>query len=96
MIKALHDSIIFSFEDTVRNGRFMEQTASGLYLGFVKEESASGARYGRVAAVGNKVRDVTEGQRILIEPLMWSDAFKIDGVSYWRTTEEKVLAIAEE
>jgi co-chaperonin GroES (HSP10) len=93
MIKALNDSIIFTFEDAVRNGQFMEQTASGLYLGFVKEESAQAARYGRVKAVGHKVRDVKVGDRILIEPLMWSDAFKVENQKFWRTTEEKVLAI---
>lgn len=95
MIKALHDSIIFSFNDAIANGRFMEKTESGLYLGFVKEESASAARYGEVIAVGSLVTSVQVGDKILIEPLMWSDAFVIDGVKYWRTVEEKVLAVAE-
>lgn len=95
MIKALHDSIIFSFEDAISNGRFMEKTASGLYLGFVKEDSASAPRYGRVAAVGPRVVEVKVGQRVLIEALMWSDAFVVNGVKYWKTAEEKVMAIDE-
>lgn len=96
MIKALHDSIIFIFDDVVRNGQFMDKTASGIYLGFVKEETVKAARPGVVQAVGPKVRNVKPGDRILIDALMWSDAYVIDGVKYWNTAEDKVIGVYED
>lgn len=91
--KALHDTIIFTFEDAISNGTFMDKTASGLYLGFVREETVKAARPGRVHAVGPLVKEVKVGDRILIEALMWSDSYNLDGKKYWNTSEAKVIGV---
>lgn len=95
MIQALRDTIIFSFVDRVYHGTFVENTASGLYLGFVKEDSAKAPRFGIVKAIGPLVKEVNVGDKILIEALMWTDAYTIDGVKYWNTESSKVMAISE-
>lgn len=96
MIKALHNSIIFTFEDHVYKGKFMEKTESGLYLGFVKEDSAKSSRIGKVCAIGPDVTDINVGDRILVEALMWTDTYKVEGINYWNTSADKVLAIVED
>jgi len=94
--KALRDTIIFTFEDAVSKGKFMDKTESGIYLGFVREDTVKAPRPGRVHAIGPLVRDVKVGDMILIEPLMWSDSYELEGVKYWNTAEEKVIGIYEE
>lgn len=95
MIKALNDTIIFSFVDRVYHGTFVENSESGLYLGFVKEDTAKAPRFGIVKAIGPKVTLVKVGDKILIDALMWTDSYTVEGVKYWNTNEEKVLAIQD-
>jgi co-chaperonin GroES (HSP10) len=95
-ITALKDSIIFQFTDVdVRNGRFVETSASGIYLGSSHDSNAKSARNGKVIAVGPLVEDVEVGNVVLIEPLMWTESFKVDGEMFWKTAEPKVMAIVE-
>lgn len=93
-MKVLGDGIIFQFIDVdVRNGRFLETSQGGIYLGSSHDSNAKSPRKGKVIAVGSKVQDVQVGQTVLIEPLMWSEGFKSEGQMYWKTAESKVMAI---
>lgn len=96
-ITALKDSIVFQFTDVdVRNGKFYEtSSASGIYLGTNHDANAKSVRNGKVVAIGPLVEAVQVGDIIMIEPLMWTEGFKIDGEMYWKTAEEKVMAIVE-
>lgn len=91
--KALGDSIVFQFEDNVRNGRFVDETPSGIFIGFNHDISAKAPRKGIVLAIGPDVKDVKVGDTILIEALMWSEGVKYKGEMFWKTAEHKVLAL---
>lgn len=94
--KVLGDGIIFQFLNVdVQNGKFIEHSESGIYLGFNSDSSAKSIRRAKVVAIGPKVYDITVGSVILIEPLMWTDGFKLHGEMFWKTAEEKVLAVEE-
>ena len=98
-IRPLHNSIIFEFEDAIERGAhttgFKDQTESGLYLGVSHERSTGSPRWGKVLAVGNSVKDkdIQPGVRICIEALQWTNEVRTEGVSFWRTDEEKVLLV---
>jgi co-chaperonin GroES (HSP10) len=95
MLELIKDSIIFAFEDAVVKGTFVEQTSSGIYLGRSAHRAANAPRWGKVVSVGPDVREVQRGDRILIEPTMWTTGMEYDGVTLWRTTEKYVMAIDE-
>lgn len=93
MLELIKDSIIFAFEDKVVNGNFVETSASGIYLGRDKHRAVNEPRWARVVAVGPEAYDVKRGDRILIEPTMWTEGMVHDGVTLWRTIEKHVIAI---
>lgn len=93
MLELIKDSIIFAFEDAVVKGTFVEQSATGIYLGRSTHRAANAARWGTVVSVGPDVREVKRSDRILIEPTMWTTGMEYDGVTLWRTAEKHVMAI---
>ena len=95
MIKALNDSIIFKFETEVAKGAFVDKTEAGIIIHRSHDLGAKDPRWGIVYAVGPKVEHVKVGDKILIEPLMWTEGFKYEDEKYWRTNEQKVMGIAE-
>lgn len=92
-MQAIGNTIIFTFVDQVRNGKFIDFAQHGLYLGFNSERSANLGRYAIVKCVGPEVKEIKEGDKIVIEALRWSSEFKFEGKSYWKTTEDQVMAI---
>jgi hypothetical protein len=93
MLELIKDSIIFAFEDKVVRGTFVETADSGIYLGKDTHRAATAMRWARVVAIGPEVYDVRRGDRILIEPAMWTEGLEHDGVRLWRTIEKHVIAI---
>ncbi len=75
---------------------FVEETSSGIFLGQSHQLSASMARWATALAVGPKVKTVTAGTKILIEPLQWTLGFTWDKVKIWKTDASKILAIMED
>lgn len=95
-MKVFGEGIIFQFVDVdIRNGRFIETSKSGIYLGTSHDTNAKSSRNGKVLFVGPKCKDVKVGDTILIEALQWTEGFKHDGVFYWKTVESSVMAIVE-
>lgn len=98
-IRPIRDGIIFQFEDeidrTAKSG-FKNKTESGIVLGVNMDDSTKTPRWGKVVFVGNDVvdKDIVPGSRICIEPMMWTNEVVIEGVSYWKTDESKVLLAA--
>lgn len=102
-VRAIKNNIIFQFEDkTVRKAnsagshtQFSETTEWGFEISNY-DESAKHHRWARVVSVGPKVvEDIQIGSRILIEALQWTDAMKVNGISYWGTNETKVMVLDE-
>lgn len=93
MLEPIKDSIIFAFEDRVVNGNFVETSTSGIYLGRDNHRAANSPRWARAVACGPEVETVARGDRILIEPTMWTIGMVHDGITLWRTTEPNVICI---
>jgi co-chaperonin GroES (HSP10) len=94
-VTTLRNNILFRFNDKVKDGKFVEVTESGLYLGFQHIDSGKKAREATVLVVGPNVTDVKVGDTILIEPLQWTEEVSMGGEKFWLTTEDKVIGIIE-
>ncbi len=103
-IRAIKNHIIFQFEneivrksDTGRNRtQFSEKTDWGFEISSY-DESTKSPQWAKVISVGPLViDDITHGSRILIEALQWTEVFNINGISYWRTDDMKVMALDED
>lgn len=95
MMQAIGNTILFSFHDKVQNGSFIEHSDSGIFVGFVGEETGKTPRKIRVHAVGPDVVDIKVGMDVLVTPLMWTSMFKYEGRSYWKTEEKHIIGIFE-
>lgn len=95
-LKALGSSIIFQFTNETSGGRFIEKSSGRIILTNQNlDEQGKYARWGKVVSIGPDVKDVLVGQFILIEPLQWTTKLVFEGAPYWRTAEEKVMAISD-
>ena len=103
-IRAIRDHIIFQFEDAIvkksdhgnSRSQFSETTDWGFEVSNY-DEGAKSPRWGIVVSVGKEVAaDIQVGSRILVEALQWTEAIELEGNSYWRTDEMKVMALDED
>lgn len=88
------DNIIFKFVDEVKNGNFVDNRSSGLIvdLGNSHDRSGKFCRVGVVHSVGERVEGFTPGDKILINPLMWTESFNFNDQKYWMTIPKHVAA----
>jgi co-chaperonin GroES (HSP10) len=93
MIRALHNHIIFEFEDPVTaKGEFEEtQHKSGIYLKGGFEKSAKSPRWATILNVGPDCDHVCVGDRILIPALRWTEGIKFQDRRYWKTDESQIV-----
>ena len=90
-IKAQNQKIIFSFLDDAGDKGFTN-TTSWNFVVKGHEFNAKSPRWGIVVKKGPDVPEyITEGDYILIEPLMWTHGFKIEGTKYWATDFAKII-----
>lgn len=94
MIRPLHDSILFTFLDQAGSKGFSSVSEAGIIIK-TAEDSLNSPRWGKVLATGPKVTDVLPGQVVLIEALRWTEGFKHDGITIWRTLEKDIMAIRD-
>lgn len=95
MLTPLTNNILFVFVDNIINGKFVENTASGIFLGNGYEDTIKKPRWGKVVAVGPDVKkdgSISTTDLILVEPLMWTEGFMHDGIQIWKTNLTKVMA----
>ena len=97
-LKAIRDGIIFQFVQQTVGDHFQEVTASGFTIMENKEKQLKIPRWAKVLAVGKgvKSKEIKVGSYILIEPLMWTTNLAIEGAKIWRTSESKVMCVADE
>jgi len=103
-ITAMGTDIVFQFEQGYRHvgdgsaisQAFQETTESGITF-HQYGETTSSPRWGNVIAVGPTVKeDIKVGDRILIEPLKWTNHTVYDEQQYWKTNEDFVLGVDED
>lgn len=96
-ITPLNDSIIIEFLDEIRDGAFVPQTKSGIILTNKNtDDSGQSPRWCRTIAVGPDVKDVKEGDYVLVAPLRWTPSFKFGDDRYSKTIEDEILLIADD
>lgn len=105
MLKAIRNHIIFQFDEEVvlgkgktGSGGFVEKTDWGFELPYINHDvDLKRARVATIVAVGHEAeRDFKPGDKIVIEPMMWSTHFKYEDQLYWRTDAEKVIGFWQE
>lgn len=98
-ITAICDQIIFEFIDGFSN-QTLKQFADKTEWGFEivrHKESLEFPRWVRVLSIGPDVSDnIKVGMLVLVEPLKWTNEYKVNGNRYWNTTEKHVLAVNDE
>lgn len=96
-IKPLANNVLFQFTDTVHSGMFYDVEKSGIIVGKNSDNSAKQPRWGTVLAVGPDVKpdEVAIGNKILIESLRWTEAYKVDGISYWFTRVNEIMCVQD-
>lgn len=100
--RCLRNDILFQFEEEfadlhdkkVSQRGFKEVTDWGLVI-VSPTKQAESARWGVVVTVGPDCNpdDIRVGRRILIEKLMWTNAVTYEKQEYWKTNEDKVIAV---
>ena len=94
MIRPIKDSVLFVFIDAANSKGFSNTTESGIVYKSL-DDGLNSPRWGKVLAVGPKVTEVVPGMEVLIGALRWTEGFKYDGMSIWKTVEHEILAVKE-
>lgn len=94
MMKATNDKIIFRFLMDTTAKKFNETTESGLLVVEGREKQLEYSRWAEAVSIGPKVKDVQEGDYIIVQNLKWTNGTVVNEEKIWMTNEENVLAIA--
>lgn len=96
-LRPLGNAFLFRFCSDTYGGKFVEKSKGSIIL-TNQDLSHQGqyARWAKVVAVGELVKDFVEGDIVLIEALKWTIETKYEGQSYWKSDSDKVLAIGED
>lgn len=96
-LKPLGNSFIFKFLNETAGGRFIERNSGKIILTNQDWDNMGKlARWGRIEAVGNRVRDLKVGDLVLIEALQWTKEMQFEGEGYWKSDESKVIAVSDD
>lgn len=90
--RTIYDKILFTFDDAHNKTGFNNVSEGGIVFSSFHHD-ASSPRWGTVIKIGEEVKEVEVGDRILIEALKWTEAHKIDGIEFWMTTEDQVMCV---
>ncbi len=74
--------------------QFEETTASGFTISSY-DEGAKMPRWVTVIDCGPDITEFETGDKVLIEPLKWSEAIEFDRITFWYSDETVVMAVEE-
>jgi len=106
-LRAIRNSFLFAFlQKQNDHGYFAESTEWGFDVIAHKDPKKEGhaafdatlkqGRWGRVVLIGNDCDDVKVGDYVCLEPMMWTNGFKHDGIMIHKSDETKVMLISKE
>ena len=96
-LKPLGNNFIFEFTNSTYGGQFVERNSGQIILTNQDlTEQGKWARWGKVLAIGDHVSTFNVGDYVLIEALKWTSKMVFQDHSYWKSDEEKVIAIGED
>ena len=96
-LKALGDSILFSFVDDSKGGMFMPKLSDVILVNTAQIDGQDSARWGQVVAIGPDVgAEIEVGKFILIDSLKWTTGVVLpDKSKIWKTTYPNVSLISD-
>lgn len=96
-VKALGDSILFTFVDESRGGMFTPKLSDIIQVTVATIDKQDSPRWGIVVSVGPEVgEEIQEGKFILIDSLKWTTSVTMpDKSKIWKTTYPNVSAISD-
>lgn len=96
-LKALGDSILFTFVDESRAGMFTPKLSDIIMVNVASIDTQDSPRWGVVTATGPEVgAEITEGKFILIDSLKWTTSVTMpDKSKVWKTTYPNVSAVSD-
>ena len=91
-ISTVKNSILFTFDDETAGSQFNNVSEGGIiYKSF--DHDTKTPRWGTVKVIGPDVKYVKVDDKILIEPLRWTEGFKINDLKLWKTIESEVMVV---
>lgn len=91
-IRTIYDKILFTFDDDHGKKGFNNVSEGGIVFASFQHDLES-PRWGKVLSIGEEVKHIDVGDRILIEALRWTESHKHDGLEFWMTTEDQVMLV---
>lgn len=90
--RTIYDKILFTFDDAHNKTGFNNVSEGGIVFSSFHHD-ASSPRWGTVICIGEEVKEIAVGDRILIEAMRWTEAHTVDGIEFWMTTEDQVMCV---
>jgi hypothetical protein len=99
-LKPLGNKFTFTFVDNVvvrsdmgkRRTQFEETTKSGITISSY-DEGTKLPRWCVVKDIGPDVGEFSSGDKVLIEPLKWSEVIELGTETFWYSDEMQVMAV---
>jgi len=96
-LKPIGNSFLFTFCSETVGGKFIDKNRGRIILTNQDlSDQGTRARWAKVVAIGNKVKDFSVDDIVLIEALQWTTEVRFDGKSYWKSDDTKVIAIGKD
>lgn len=97
VLKPLHNGILFQFLNETSAGQFIDKNKGRIIIARPElDTQGKYARWVRIEAVGERVKNCKVGDIALISPGKWTTGFTHEEIKYWKSDDEWVLAIGEE
>lgn len=93
-VKPIKRNIFFQFASDTRDGVFLPKN-SGVIITTAKnyENQGTTPRWVKITHIGPEVTQLQVGDYALVEPLKWTQKFKLDDDQfYWKSEEDFVIA----
>ena len=96
-LKALGDSILFTFVDDFKGGMFTPKLSDIIQVNVATIDKQDDARWGVVVAVGPEVgEEIQPGKFVLVDGLKWTPGVTLeDKTKLWKTNYPHVSAISD-
>jgi len=97
-LQPLGKNIIFIFVEETSGSGFIPSSGGSIILTQQNLDHNRTPKWGKVVLVGPAVdtEEIKVGEYILVEPLMWTPGFEYDGIKFWKTDSDKVMATSKE
>lgn len=96
-LQPLGNAFLFEFLEDTADGKFVEQTRSGIILTNQDcDHQGQWSRWVRVLAIGPQVIDFSVDDIVLVENGMWTRGFDYEERRMWRSDDTKVIAIGDD